>query len=142
VLKGKSRECVWLVTAVSAMALLAVFPLRRAVFLVAALVPGLPGTVAIAGHRTTYLAPFRRLDEMRRGDLIVIETPYARLLYRTEKQRIVLPTAYRFVTHRMRYDRLALTACHPIYSASRRIVVFGRLVSMEGRGRARVHLRL
>jgi sortase A len=104
--------------------------------------PGLRGTVAIAGHRTTYLAPFRDLNLMRRGDLIVIETPYARLLYRTEKQRVVLPTAYRYVTHRMSYDRLALTACHPLYSASHRIVVFGRLVSMEGRGRARVHLRL
>jgi sortase A len=104
--------------------------------------PGLPGTVAIAGHRTTYLAPFHKLRLMRQGDPIVLETPYARFLYRTEKQRIVLPTAYRYVTHRVSYDRLALTACHPLYSASRRIVVFGRLVSMEARGRARVRLRL
>ena len=46
--------------------------------------PGRRGTVAIAGHRTTWLAPFRGLDRMRNGDPIVVETPYGRFLYRTE----------------------------------------------------------
>jgi sortase A len=100
--------------------------------------PGIRGTVAIAGHRTTYQAPFRKLDHMRRGDLIVLEMPYARFTYRTELERVVSPKAYGFVTARRRYDRLALTACHPLYSAAKRIVVFARLVRAEARGRARV----
>jgi sortase A len=100
--------------------------------------PGIHGTVAIAGHRTTYQAPFRKLDDVRRGDEIVIEMPYARFTYRTELNRIVSPKVYEYVTARKRYDRLALTACHPLYSAKQRIVVFARLVRVEARGRARV----
>lgn len=95
--------------------------------------PGLPGTTAIAGHRTTYGAPFRHLDRMRRGDPITVETPYARFVYRTERSRIVAPTAYAYVTRPVGYDRLALTACHPLYSAAQRLVVFARLVSVAPR---------
>jgi sortase A len=104
--------------------------------------PGIRGTVAIAGHRTTYLAPFRKLDKMRRGDLITLEMPYGRFTYRTELRRIVDPSAYAYVTARKRYDRLALTACHPLYSAAQRIVVFARLVHVQARGRARVKASL
>ena len=104
--------------------------------------PGIRGTVAIAGHRTTYLAPFRELDKRRRGDLITLEMPYGRFTYRTELRRIVEPSAYAYVTARKRYDRLALTACHPLYSAAQRIVVFARLVDVQARGRARVKARL
>ena len=101
-------------------------------------VPGIHGTVAIAGHRTTYQAPFRRLNEVRPGDEVVIEMPYGRFTYRVELNRIVAPNAYRYVTARKGYDRVALTACHPLYSAAQRIVVFGRLVRVEALGRARV----
>ncbi len=101
-------------------------------------VPGLPGTVAIAGHRTTYLAPFRRLDELRAGDRLTVELPYGRFTYRFESKHIVSPRAYDFVTRRRGYARLALTACHPLYSARQRIVVFARLVDVQARGRARV----
>jgi sortase A len=104
--------------------------------------PGIRGTVALAGHRTTYLAPFRKLNKMHRGDLITLEMPYARFTYRTELRRIVDPGAYAYVTARKRYDRLALTACHPLYSAAQRIVVFARLVDVEARGRARVQASL
>ena len=100
--------------------------------------PGLRGTTALAGHRTTYLAPFRKLNQMRKGDLIEVDMPYGRFVYRTQLRRIISPTAYEYVTHRVGYDRLALTACHPLYSAAQRIVVFARLVSVEARGRARV----
>jgi sortase A len=100
--------------------------------------PGLRGTVAIAGHRTTYLAPFRELDQVRRGDLVVLTMPYARFTYRTEKRQIVSPNAYDYVTATKRYDRLALTACHPLYSAAQRIVVFARLISVRALGRAQV----
>jgi sortase A len=104
--------------------------------------PGIRGTVAMAGHRTTYLAPFRKLNRMRRGDLITLEMPYGRFTYRTEQRRIVDPSAYAYVTARKRYDRLALTACHPLYSAAQRIVVFARLVDVQARGRARVKASL
>ncbi len=105
-------------------------------------IPGIPGTVAIAGHRTTYLAPFRRLNRMRPGDLITVEMPYARFTYRTQLRRIVDPSAYAYVTARKHYDRLALTACHPLYSAAQRIVVFAKLVSVQARGRARISASL
>jgi sortase A len=88
--------------------------------------PGARGTVAIAGHRTTYGAPFRRVDELDKGDPIELRMPYGRFIYRVERTRIVAPTAT-WVTRRVGYDRLVLTACHPLYSAAERIVVFARL---------------
>ena len=88
--------------------------------------PGARGTVAIAGHRTTYGAPFRDVDDLRRGDAIELRMPYGRFDYRVERTRIVAPTAT-WVTRAVAYDRLVLTACHPLYSAAERIVVFARL---------------
>ena len=92
--------------------------------------PGLPGTVAIAGHRTTYLAPFHKLGLVKPGDPIVLEMPYGRFVYRAVLRKIISPHAYRYVTGSVGYDRLALTACHPLYSARQRIVVFARLVAL------------
>jgi sortase A len=97
--------------------------------------PGAPGTTAIAGHRTTYLAPFRRIDRLARGDEIVLAMPYARLTYEVEKKRIVAPTELS-VIKRVGFDRLVLSACHPLYSAAKRIVVFARLVGEQARGGA------
>jgi sortase A len=88
--------------------------------------PGERGTVAIAGHRTTYGAPFRRLDGLDRDDAIELAMPYGRFTYRVERTRIVPPTAV-WVTRSVGYDRLVLSACHPLYSAAQRIVVFARL---------------
>ena len=90
--------------------------------------PGAPGTVGIAGHRTTYGAPFRHVDRLKAGDRIVLEMPYATITYRVERLRIVAPTAT-WVVARRSYDRLVLTACHPLYSAAQRIVVFARKVA-------------
>jgi sortase A len=95
--------------------------------------PGMPGTVGVAGHRTTYLAPFNKLDKLDKGDEIQVEMPYALVTYRVEQTRIVPPTAT-WVTKRVGYDRLVLTACHPKYSAAKRIVVFARQVSETPRG--------
>jgi len=97
--------------------------------------PGLSGTVAIAGHRTTYGAPFREIDQLRGGDEIVVEMPYGRFVYAVEKQQIVKPDAV-WVTRDVGYDRLVLSACHPLYSAAERIVVFARLRSVSERGAA------
>jgi sortase A len=94
--------------------------------------PGERGTVAIAGHRTTYGAPFRRLDQLDSGDRIELAMPYGRFTYRVERTRIVPPTAL-WVTERVRFDRLVLSACHPLYSAAERIIVFARLESAEPR---------
>jgi sortase A len=97
--------------------------------------PGLPGTVAIAGHRTTYLAPFRHVDELERGDAIVLTTPYARFTYLVERTQIVEPTAL-WVTRDVGYQRLVLSACNPLYSAAQRIIVFARLARAVARGAA------
>ncbi|MDP2711725.1 MAG: class E sortase [Solirubrobacteraceae bacterium] len=99
--------------------------------------PGAPGTTAIAGHRTTYGSPFRKIDQLRRGDEVVVEMPYGKLTYEVERSRIVPPTELS-VLRRVSYDRLVLSACHPLYSAAQRIVVFARLVAAEARGAARV----
>jgi sortase A len=95
--------------------------------------PGARGTVAIAGHRTTYGAPFRRIDRLRSGDRLRVVMPYGTFTYRVERKRIVEPTAT-WVTRRVRFDRLVLTACHPLYSAAQRIVVFARLERSAPRG--------
>jgi len=99
--------------------------------------PGAPGTTAIAGHRTTYGAPFRRIDKVRKGDEVVVEMRYGTFTYEVEKTQIVKPTALE-VIRRVSYDRLVLSACHPLYSAARRIIVFARLVAAQARGAAQV----
>jgi sortase A len=97
--------------------------------------PGAPGTVGIAGHRTTYLAPFRKISELKPGNVVVVVMPYGRFTYRVERRRIVDPGAI-WVIRRVAYDRLVLTACHPLHSAAQRIVVFARLARVEPRGAA------
>jgi sortase A len=89
--------------------------------------PGMRRTVALAGHRTTYLAPFAEIDELERGDPIVLTMPYGRFTYRVESSRVVDPSAI-WVTKRGS-DRLVLTSCHPPFSAAERIVVFARLAA-------------
>jgi sortase A len=93
--------------------------------------PGQGGTVAIAGHRTTYLAPFRTINKLKPGDQIVLQMPYGKLTYSVEKTQIVPPTAL-WITNRVPgRERLVLSACHPLYSASKRIIVFARLSSAD-----------
>jgi sortase A len=98
--------------------------------------PGLDQTVAIAGHRTTYLAPFRHIDELSPGDQINVKMPYAEFTYVVQYHKIVLPTAL-WVTHNVGYDRLVLSACNPLYSAAQRIIVFARLEQVRPLGPAR-----
>ncbi len=89
--------------------------------------PGQGGTVGVAGHRTTYLAPFRHIDSMHRGDRITIEMPYGTFYYRVQKTAIVDPSDVGIVRN-VGYDRLVLSACHPLYSAAQRYIVFARLM--------------
>ena len=91
--------------------------------------PGQGGTVAIAGHRTTYGAPFRTVNKLKPGQEIDLQMPYGRFVYRVERVQIVPPTAL-WITKRVPgRERLVLSACHPLYSASQRIIAFARLVS-------------
>jgi sortase A len=98
--------------------------------------PGMGQTVAIAGHRTTYLAPFRFLNELKSGDRIFVTMPYGKFTYVVQYQRIVVPTQTSVIDD-VGYDRLVLSACNPLYSAAQRIVVFARLVDVQPRGAAR-----
>jgi len=97
--------------------------------------PGMGQTVGVAGHRTTYLAPFNKINELVRGNKIVIRMPYGRFTYLVQYQRIVLPTAL-WVTHNVGYERLVLSACNPLYSAAQRIIIFARLKSVKPLGPA------
>jgi sortase A len=88
--------------------------------------PGQRGTAAIAGHRTTYGAPFRHLDGLKPHDRIVIDMPYGRFVYRVQRLKIVDDQDLS-VLRKKRYNRLVLSACHPLYSAAQRIIAFARL---------------
>jgi sortase A len=98
--------------------------------------PGMGQTVAVAGHRTTYLAPFRFLNEVTAGNRIVVTMPYGRFTYVVQYQRIVKPTQTSVIDS-VGYDRLVLSACNPLYSAAQRIIVFARLRSVTPRGPAK-----
>jgi len=91
------------------------------------LYPGEGGTIGIAGHRTTYLAPFRHIDSMDSGDKIVLEMPYGTIVYRVQKTAIVDPTDV-WVVRSVGYERLVLSSCNPLYSAAQRFIVFARAV--------------
>lgn len=88
--------------------------------------PGSGSTTAIAGHRTTYGAPFRHVDELERGDRITVEMPYGSFDYQVDSTRIVAPSETS-VLDRVGHERLVLSACHPLFSAAQRIIVFARL---------------
>lgn len=89
--------------------------------------PGLGKTAAIAGHRTTFGGPFRRIDRLRRGDQITLRLPYGTFQYRVFAHEIVANDDWRIIRPRG-FDTLVLSACHPLYSAKQRWVVFARLV--------------
>jgi sortase A len=92
--------------------------------------PGQGKTIGIAGHRTTYAAPFRHINEVEDGDEIELEMPYGTFTYTVEKHEIVDPSQVEIVDD-VGYERLVLTACHPLYSAAQRWAVFARLTEIE-----------
>ncbi len=89
--------------------------------------PGLGATTAIAGHRTTFLEPFRHIDELRRGDRIVLDMPYAHFIYTVTGHHAVDPTDVAEAIRNVGYSRLVLSACTPLFSAAERLLVFARL---------------
>ena len=96
-------------------------------------VPGLGRTVGVAGHRTTFGAPFRHIDDIRTGDEIVLEMPYGRFRYRVFGHEIVDSDDWSVIRDRG-FDTIMLSACHPLYSADQRWIVYGRLVEVRPRG--------
>ncbi|MGH9187003.1 MAG: class E sortase, partial [Acidimicrobiales bacterium] len=88
--------------------------------------PGQPGNVAIAGHRTTYGAPFAEVDRLGPGDEILLETIQGTFRYQVAGQQIVRPDQVEILDD-AGDDRLTLTSCHPKYSTRQRIVVTGTL---------------
>ena len=89
--------------------------------------PGEAGNAAIAGHRTTYGAPFFRLDELSTGDPMFVTTRAGRFRYEVAESRVVSPEAIE-VLNPTDDARLTLTTCNPRYSAAQRLVVIARLV--------------
>jgi sortase A len=94
--------------------------------------PGQNRLVYIAGHRTTYLAPFSHIDSIRVGDYIRLEMPYASFVYRTTGHRIV-PATDMAVLRSPRHELLILQACHPRFFATHRYLVYASLVSVTPR---------
>jgi sortase A len=100
--------------------------------------PGQGGAVGIAGHRTTYEAPFREIEELEKGDRITLRMPYGVFTYEVTGHRIV-PADYgkAFTTAEAGSgDRLVLSACHPLYSSDERILVDSKLVASQPLGSA------
>jgi sortase A len=95
--------------------------------------PGLGHTIAIAGHRTTWSAPFRHIDSLRVGDAITLRMPYATFTYRVTSHRIVRNDDWSIIKD-VGYEQLVLSACHPLYSASHRYVIFARLAKLTPAG--------
>jgi sortase A len=93
-------------------------------------IPGQPGTVAIAGHRTTYLAPFRHIDQIQNGDEVQIEMPYASFTYTVYKHEIVDPGDIGILKP-VGFDQLVMTACDPPYSAAHRYALFSKLTRID-----------
>ena len=101
--------------------------------------PGVGNTTAIAGHRTTWLAPFRRINELHRGDRIFVTMPYGRFTYIVTHDRIVPEADVEAVVAPSRTPHVVLSACYPLFSAEKRILVFARLASIQPRGAAVIH---
>jgi sortase A len=92
--------------------------------------PGQNRLVYIAGHRTTYLAPFSHIEQIRPGDPITLEMPYATFRYRAVRH-VIVPADDLAVLRSPRHELLALQACHPRFFATHRYIVYARLRSVK-----------
>ena len=92
--------------------------------------PGLGLVTGIAAHRTTFGAWFRHIDDLRKGDVVYVWMPYGRFTYRVVGHRVVSAEDWSIIRPRA-YPELFLSACHPLFSATHRWVVFARLTSIR-----------
>ena len=93
--------------------------------------PGTGGNVGIAGHRTTYGAPFANLDQVQIGDELILTVDSNKFHYAVDEVVIVEAIGGEYVLYNRGDDRLTLTTCHPRYSAKQRLVVTGILTKIE-----------
>ena len=93
--------------------------------------PGTGGNVGIAGHRTTYGAPFGNLDAVVIGDEIQLTVDSSTYYYKVDSIDIVDAVGGEYVLFNRGDDRLTLTTCHPKYSAKERLIVSGILTKIE-----------
>jgi sortase A len=96
--------------------------------------PGHEGNVAIAGHRTTYGAPFGDLDQLQAGDQILVVTVQGKFKYKVTSERVVDPSEISVLDPSPDPSRpghhlatLTLTTCNPKYSASQRLIIRAQL---------------
>ena len=94
--------------------------------------PGEGGLIYIAGHRTTYSAPFARIDTLRPGDRVTFDVPYGTFEYAVTRSTIVPATALEVLRSRGR-EVLALQACHPRFFASHRYITYAKPVGFAPR---------
>ena len=94
--------------------------------------PGEGKIVYVAGHRTTYGAPFSDINQLDVGDPITVELPYGSVEYRVTSHRIVDDNDLTVLKSHGR-EELVLQACHPRFFASQRYLVYARPVSTEAR---------
>lgn len=92
--------------------------------------PGEGELVYVAGHRTTYGAPFSRIDKLRKGDRVFVELPYGTFEYAITGHRIVAATETSVLESKGR-EQLALQACHPRFFATRRYIAYAKLVGVS-----------
>ncbi len=91
--------------------------------------PGQGELVYIAGHRTTYGAPFARIDRLRKGDRVFLELPYGTFEYAITGSRIVAANELSVLESKGR-EQLALQACHPRFFASQRYIAYAEPVAV------------
>ena len=94
--------------------------------------PGQGELIYVAGHRTTYLAPFAHIDSLRAGDPITFQLPYATFHYQVTGHSIV-PADDLAVLKTHHKEVLALQACHPRFFATHRYIAWAKLVRVEPR---------
>ena len=88
------------------------------------------GNAAIAGHRTTYGAPFGDIASLKFGDEIRVNTPYGNCIY-TVTERFIVEPSDTWVVKDQGDNRLTLTSCHPKYSAAQRYIVVAKLTQTD-----------
>jgi LPXTG-site transpeptidase (sortase) family protein len=92
--------------------------------------PGPEGNFGVAGHRTTYGAPFRQMDKLSAGDLITFTSPFRVYTYEVTELFEVTPDRVD-VMDTTDDPSLTMSACHPPYSARLRLIARSKLVSVQ-----------
>jgi sortase A len=101
--------------------------------------PGENNLVYVAGHRTTYLAPFSHIDSLKPGDPVTFELPYATFHYVITGHRIVTADDVS-VLNPTHHEELILQACHPRFFATHRYLAYAKLIRVEPRDGAPYHV--